>query len=143
MAKQNWLLKNLGVITLNTIVALAITLAGVTTSSCFKSPVAPIQREIKAYQHTNMAVTAYVPTGKKTATMRPTRVGYDVAVSRDRIDLLGKEVYILCPDKPVGLRYVSDLTHTDIENTIDIQIASKKEALEFGVNQCQVIPLDN
>ena len=141
MAKQSWLRKNVGVIAVNAAVALLFTLAGVTTSSCFKSPVAPLQREIEAYKTTDMTVTAYAPTGKKTATMRPTKVGYDVAVSRDRIDLLGKEVYILCPDKPVGLRYVSDLTHSDIKNTIDLQMSSKEEALKFGTNQCQVIPL--
>ena len=142
MAKQNWLLKNLGVIALNAVVALVITLAGVTTSSCFKSPVAPLQREIEARGSMNMTVTAYHFKGT-TATMKKVVVGRDVAVSRDRLDLLGKKVYVLCPDTPVGLREVTDLTAEGLENTLDILVPDNKTARDFGVNQCQVIPLNN
>jgi len=142
MAAQTWWHKNYKLVCLNTILATLISFASVTTSSCFKSPVAPSQREIGIHKSMNMNVTAYHTKGTP-ATLKKQIVGRDAAVSRDRIDLLGKKVYVLCPDNPVGLREVTDLTADGLENTLDILVPDNKTAINFGVNQCQVIPLDN
>jgi len=142
MAAQTWWHKNYKLVCLNTVLATLISFASVTTSSCFKSPVAPLQREIEVHKSMNMNVTAYHIKGTP-ATLKKQIVGRDAAVSRDRIDLLGKKVYVLCPDNPVGLREVTDLTADGLENTLDILVPDNKTAINFGVNQCQVIPLDN
>jgi len=142
MARETWLKKNYKVVVLNTVIAGLINLVGVTTCSCFKSPVAPLQREIEVHKSMNMNVTAYHTKGTP-ATLKKQIVGRDAAVSRDRIDLLGKKVYVLCPDNPVGLREVTDLTAEGLENTLDILVPDNKTAVNFGVNQCQVIPLNN
>jgi 3D (Asp-Asp-Asp) domain-containing protein len=142
MAAQTWWHKNYKVVCLNTVLATLISFASVTTSSCFKSPVGPLQREIETHKSMSMTVTAYHTKGTP-ATLKKQIVGRDAAVSRDRIDLLGKKVYVLCPDNPVGVREVTDLTAERLENTLDILVPDNKTAINFGTNQCQVIPLDN
>ena len=89
-----------------------------------------------------MAVTAYIPTGNMVATMRKERPGLDAAVSPDRIDLLGKSVYIKCGDKSLGIRVVTDLTDKSVSNTIDLMVPTEKLATEFGKCQdCDVLVL--
>jgi hypothetical protein len=89
-----------------------------------------------------MAVTAYIPTGNMVATMRRERPGLDAAVSPDRIDLLGKRVYIKCSDKSLGVRDIVDITDGSISNTIDLMVPDKKLAKEFGMcKDCEVMVL--
>lgn len=90
-----------------------------------------------------MAVTAYIPTGNKVATMRKERPGLDAAVSPDRIDLLGKRIYIKCGDNSLGVREIVDLTDKSRTNTIDLMVPTEKLARDFGVAEdcnVQVLP---
>ena len=90
----------------------------------------------------NMTVTAYIPTGKKAATLVTPRPGLHAAVSRDRLDLLGKRVYVKCEDTTIGIRDIVDVTDDDIINTLDIMMPTEKVAVEFGKQtDCEVIKL--
>lgn len=79
-------------------------------------------------------LTAYVPTGKLTATGKKTIHGVTVATSRDMKHLLGRKAKI----PGVGIRTITDTTawKTDngkpIRKTIDVLVRSKKTAKKFG-----------
>lgn len=88
-----------------------------------------------------LTVTAYTPTGSKVATLKREVVGRHAAVSRDRLDLLGKRVYVMCEDTPVGVREITDLLAEGKENTIDIMVPDKHTAKKFGTQLCKVVPL--
>ena len=120
----------------------AITLASVITAQCFNSKVPTATSVATTYTDTTMDVTAYTPAvGDTTATMKKIRVGRDVAVSRDRLDLLGKRVYIMCPGVNVGVREVTDLMAGNITQCLDILVSTDKEAMQFGRKECTVVPL--
>ena len=90
-----------------------------------------------------MTVTAYTPTDNMVATMRKEKPGLHAAVSPDRIDLLGKRVYIKCGEQSLGIREIVDLTDSKITNTIDLMVPSKKLAREFGeCSECKVMVIN-
>lgn len=105
----------------------------------------PSSQEIRASQSkSTMTVTAYSAEefNAKTALGTKIRPGLDAAVSRDRLDLLGKQVYISCDDFSVGIRNVTDLTNSRIENTVDILVPTTKAAEDFGrCTECEIIEL--
>lgn len=88
-----------------------------------------------------MTVTAYSLSKKEcdsdlehTATMSKPVAGVTAAVSRDRMHLLGKKIYI----EGYGVREVTDVMNKRFTNRIDL-LMSKKEAIEFGVNVAKVV----
>lgn len=93
------------------------------------------------YTNTTMTVTAYHKSGGTTALLNKPKAGRDVAVSRDRLDLFDKNVYVLCEDANLGKRRVTDLMHSSVENTIDVFMGSNEEAINFGKKICTVVPL--
>jgi len=105
----------------------------------------PSSRDLEGSQKkTAMTITAYSAEefNAKTALGTKIRPGLDAAVSRDRLDLLGKQVYISCDDISIGIRNVVDLTNERVENTVDILVPTTKSANEFGkCSECEVIEL--
>lgn len=141
MSKQSWLSKHLkSVVVANT--AATIVLGSLAVAQCFMSvPVCKDTLQSSSID-TTMVVTAYTPkVGDTVATMRKIKPGRDAAVSRDRIDLLGKRVYIMCPDMNVGVREVVDLMAEGCKQSIDILVPYDKDAVHFGSRKCSVIPL--
>ena len=81
----------------------------------------------------DMRVTAYLPTGNKTALGDNVVVGRTAAVSSRCNDLLGEEVYV----KGHGVRYVNDLTASWLDDkfgvcTLDLAVPNKEEANKVG-----------
>ena len=71
-----------------------------------------------------------------TAIMEKPKSGWTCAVSRDLIHWLGGQVYI----EGIGIRKVNDLTDKNCKQpTIDIYVASVKEANKFGRQEKQVV----
>ena len=106
----------------------------------------PSSQEIQASQKATMTVTAYSAEKfpGKTATGNKVRPGLDAAVSPDRLDLLGKKVYVKCGDKGLGIRIVTDIMDVGMANTLDILVPTEKNAAQFGkCADCTVIKLDN
>jgi len=61
-----------------------------------------------------------------TAIMEKPVVGWTVAVSQDLKCLLGKRIYV----EGFGVRYVNDLMNKRFTNSIDILVATKKQAIK-------------
>lgn len=131
------------------LVATVLAVIAVIASVCFREPDivnTVTQQEIirpKEHHNTTMTVTAYTPLTGINATVKKVRVGSDVAVSRDRIDLLGKKVYVSCEDIPVGVRQVTDLMAEDRSNHLDILVPDSDTAKKFGSKLCKVIELED
>lgn len=104
----------------------------------------PSSQEIEASRNNhNMTVTAYVETGSKTALGFKAKPGLHAAVSRDRLDLLGKKIYVMCGDQSLGIREVTDVMGDDAKQTIDLMVPTEKAAVKFGkVADCEVIKLE-
>ena len=98
----------------------------------------PSKPSAKVSSHsTKMTLSAYTPHRRKhkkvhlTATMKDPIVGWTVAVSRDKKHLLGRTVWV----DGIGTRKVTDLMGRQWRNKMDILVASKKEAKEFGLKK--------
>lgn len=104
----------------------------------------PSSRDLEAFQkNSNMTVTAYVETGAKTALGFKAKPGLHAAVSRDRRDLLGKKIYVMCGDKSLGIREVTDIMGDDAKQTIDLMVPTESAAVKFGrVEDCEVTKLE-
>ena len=68
----------------------------------------------------------------------PVRAGRTVAVSRDLRRLLGRTVYI----EGFGVRVVEDLMHPRFAGRMDLCLPGKRQALDFGVQNLDVVVLD-
>ena len=68
----------------------------------------------------------------------PVRAGRTVAVSRDLRRLLGRTVYI----EGFGVRVVEDLMHSRYAARMDLCLPGKRQALDFGVQNLDVVVLD-
>jgi 3D (Asp-Asp-Asp) domain-containing protein len=82
---------------------------------------------------TTMRVTAYIPTGRKTALMEDVQVGYTAAVSPECIYLLGSTIYV----RGYGIRYINDLTSDRLDKehdmcTLDLAVPNTHEAKKVG-----------
>ena len=65
--------------------------------------------------------------------------GLHVAVSKDRLDLLGKRVYITLNDgTSLGIREVSDVMHGKHTNAMDLMVSTTKEAKAFGTKDLNI-----
>jgi 3D (Asp-Asp-Asp) domain-containing protein len=128
-----------GLLTLS--VTQALTFYLVTDTRMYLNRLAEIKQEASV-QESMMRVTAYIPTKNKVATLKKEVVGLHAAVSRDKIDLLGKRVYIMCGETPVGIREVTDLMSKTQTNSLDIMVPDEKTAKSFGEQSCKVIPLN-
>jgi len=104
----------------------------------------PSSRDLEAFQkNSNMTVTAYVETGAKTALGFKSKPGLHAAVSRDRLDLLGKKIYVMCGEQSLGIREVTDVMGDDAKQTIDLMVPTEKAAVKFGrINECEVVKLE-
>ena len=90
--------------------------------------------------------TAYTPRKEEcnndwmnTATMKKPKPGSHIAVSQDLIWMLGKKVYV----EGLGIRYVEDLMNKRFTNRIDIMMNSVKKANNFGLQNLELIVLEN
>ena len=85
-----------------------------------------------------MKVTGFVAKhNERTSLMTKPKIGYSVAVSRDKLHLLGKRVYI----EDLGVRRVESVMARRIDNTIDVLVPSKKEAKKIGNKHRRVVIL--
>lgn len=91
-----------------------------------------------------MTVTAFTLSHKetggrtqKTALMTKPIPGWSVAVSRDKIGMLGRKVYI----DGIGVRRIDSLTSKKLKNTVDVLVGNKKEARKMGKSKRLVVIL--
>ena len=85
---------------------------------------------------TTLLATAY--TGdEQTATLEKPRAGWTVAISQDRLDLLGKKIYI----KGFGVRKITDLMDKEHKNALDI-FMNKKMARAFNPRYVEIAIID-
>ena len=85
-----------------------------------------------------MKVTGFVAKhNEKTSLMTKPKIGYSVAVSRDKLHLLGKKVYI----EGLGVRRIESVMAKSINNTVDVLVPSKKEAKKIGNKHRRVVIL--
>ena len=94
------------------------------------------------YKIYNMSASAYTASIdecnhdiKNTAIMVKPKVGYTVAVSQDYLWMLGKTVYI----KGLGVFRVEDLMANRYKNTIDVLVANKEMAKQFGKKNIELV----
>ena len=91
-----------------------------------------------------LTATAYCPDcldddgPQLSASGAPVRAGRTVAVSRDLRRLLGRKVYI----EGIGVRVVEDLMHPRFAKRLDVCLPDKRQALDFGVQNLDVVILD-
>lgn len=97
------------------------------------------RRVLEKRKKIRMTVSAYIApkskvTGKRrlTATMKKPVVGVTVAVSRDKKHMLGKRVWV---GRGIGYRKVTDLMHWRWKNKMDVLVATRGEAIEFGLKR--------
>ena len=103
--------------------------------------------EIKLHKTKLLTVTAYTPTVEEcgpdpmtTASMKPVRVGA-IAVSRDLFDagwVFGKKVRI----ENLGIYKILDLMHPKFEESIDVFMWEKSDAMKFGKQELKVTLLE-
>lgn len=91
---------------------------------------------------TEMRITAYIPTGNKTALGEEMIPGRTAAVSPACSYLLGEKVYI----RGYGIRYVNDVTAEWLDDefdmcTLDLAVPNEKEAMKVGNNIGTVVKL--
>ena len=91
---------------------------------------------------TDMRITAYIPTGNKTALGEEMIPGRTAAVSPACSYLLGEKVYI----RGYGIRYVNDVTAEWLDDefdmcTLDLAVPNEKEAMKVGNNIGTVVKL--
>ena len=102
----------------------------------------PSSQEIEAsLKTTTMTATAYSAErfNKKTALGHTVKPGVQIAVSRDRKDLLGKRVLI----DGYGVKEVLDVMGEGKTNSIDILVPTEKDAKAFGVKKVEVNVIGN
>lgn len=98
------------------------------------------QQDMKAVE---MRITGYVPTSEKTALMEEVVTGWTAAVSRDCIEFLGSDVYVLGH----GVFRVNDLTNARLDEefgmcTLDIAVPTKEDAYKIGNNTSTVVRIN-
>lgn len=91
----------------------------------------PIQMTVTAYSLREEECNSDL---KNTATMVRPVVGLTAAVSRDRLRLLGKKIYV----EGYGVREVTDVMNERFKNRIDLLMGTK-EAKDFGVRVATVV----
>lgn len=114
------------------------------TTMEYEAKIAELNAQISTFTNLNMTVTAYTasvdecnsdPTN--TATMSKPVPGYTVAVSRDKLHLLGRRIWV----EGMGVYEVTDLMNSRFENRIDVLMGDKRTAKEFGVQERRVVLL--
>lgn len=92
-----------------------------------------------------LTATAYCPEcladedgPQPSALGQPVRAGRTVAVSRDLRHLLGRKIYV----EGFGVRVVEDLMHPRFAKRLDVCLPDKRQALDFGVQNLDVVILD-
>lgn len=110
----------------------------------YEAKIAGLKSQISTFTNLNMTVTAYTASRGEcnsdpanTATMSKPVPGYTVAVSRDKLHLLGKKIWV----EGMGVYEVTDLMNSRFSNRIDILVGSKETAKEFGVQERRVVLL--
>lgn len=110
----------------------------------YEAKIDGLNAEISNFTNLNMTVTAYTASRDEcngdpanTATMSKPVPGYTVAVSRDKLYLLGRKIWV----EGMGVYEVTDLMNKRFENRIDILVGSKETAKEFGVQERRVVLL--
>ena len=91
----------------------------------------------------DMRITGYLPTGNKTALGEDVIVGRTAAVSRDCIEFLGSDVYVLGH----GVFRVNDLTNARLDEefgmcTLDIAVPTKEDVYRIGNNTSTVVRIN-
>ncbi len=90
-----------------------------------------------------MRVTGYTPTGNKTALGEDVIIGRTAAISRNCIEFLGSDVYVLGH----GVFRVNDLTNARLDEefgmcTLDIAVSTKEDAYRIGNNISTVVRIN-
>lgn len=110
----------------------------------YEAKIASLNTEISSMCDLEMTVTAYNHTIGQcdsdpniTAFMKKSVPGKTAEVSRDRLYMAGKKIYV----EGYGVWEVSGVTSKDLVNTIDLMVGTEKDATKIGRVTARVVVL--
>lgn len=108
----------------------------------YEAKILDLNAEIEKMTDLEMTVTAYNPTKSQcdgdpniTAFMKKSIPGRTAEVSRDKLYMAGRKVYV----EGYGVWEVSGVTSKDLVNTIDLMVGSEKTAMKIGNSKRRVV----
>lgn len=110
----------------------------------YEAKIEGLNAEILKMTDLEMTVTAYNPAKSQcdgdpniTAFMKKSVPGRTAEVSRDKLYMAGKKVYV----EGYGVWEVSGVTSKDLYNTIDLMVGTKSAAFKIGRSKTRVVIL--